>query len=122
MKPLGSDIESFVVLDADGNAHTCNRQRNAEWLRLAIGGYGLFGVVYSLKVRLVPRQKVLRVVEIKTIEELMPAFERRIADGFLYGDLQYSIDEKSDDFLRRGVFSCYQPIDSTLPFQKTIST
>src|SRR5690242_536836 len=33
----------------------------------------------------------------------------------LYGDFQYSIDMKSEDFLRRGVFSCYRPVDPLTP-------
>jgi len=116
LKPFVADIESFVVLDAEGHAHTCDRQQNTEWFRLAVGGYGLFGAIYSVKLRLVPRHKVRRVVEIKTIDELMPAFDQRIADGFAYGDFQYSIDEKSEeDFFRRGVFSCYQPVDANTP-------
>jgi FAD/FMN-containing dehydrogenase len=54
----------------------------------------------------------------------MEAFERRIADGFLYGDFQYDIDAKSDTFMRRGVFSCYQPVDDAAPIaegQKELS-
>jgi FAD/FMN-containing dehydrogenase len=110
MKPFVADVESLVAIDADGNSRNCSRQQNAELFRLIIGGYGLFGLVYSVRLRLTRRQKVQRMVEIKTIEDLMPAFEKRIADGFLYGDFQFSIDEKSDDFLRRGVFSCYRPV------------
>jgi FAD/FMN-containing dehydrogenase len=123
LKPFVADIESFVVLDAEGNAHICDRKQNIQWFRLAVGGYGLFGAIYSVKLRLVPRQKVRRIVEIKALEELMPAFEQRIADGFLYGDFQYSIDEKSDDFLRRGVFSCYQPVAADTPesFHKNLT-
>ena len=115
MKPFVADVESLVAIDADGNSQVCSRQQNAELFRLISGGYGLFGLVYSLKLRLMPRQKVQRVVEIITIEELMPAFEKRIADGFLYGDFQFSIDEQSDDFLRRGVFSCYRPVAADTP-------
>ena len=29
----------------------------------------------------------------------------------MFGDFQFSVDEKSDDFLQRGVFSCYRPVD-----------
>jgi FAD/FMN-containing dehydrogenase len=46
-------------------------------------------------------------------EDLARRFAERIADGFLYGDFQYSIDERSPDFMRHGVFSCYEPTDST---------
>ena len=102
----------------------CSRQENSELFRLVIGGYGLFGLVYSVKLRLIPRQKVERVVEIINIDTLMPAFEQRIEAGFLYGDFQFSTNEQSDDFLRRGVFSCYHPVNPTAPLlesQKELS-
>ena len=57
MKPFVQDIESFALIDANGDEHRCSRQENAELFRLAVGGYGLFGIIYSIKLRLVPRQK-----------------------------------------------------------------
>jgi FAD/FMN-containing dehydrogenase len=112
MKPFISDVESFVLIDAAGMARTCSRSENAELFRLVHGGYGLFGIVTSLRLRLVPRTKVQRVVEIRTTETLIEAFEKRIADGFEYGDFQFSIERDSDDFLHKGVFSCYKPVSS----------
>src|SRR5438132_1700349 len=47
--------------------------------------------------------------------DLPTRFEERIAQKFLYGDFQFSVDEKSPDFLQRGVFSCYEPIDEHEP-------
>ena len=117
MKPFISDVDSFVLVDATGAAHTCSRTENSELFRLVNGGYGLFGVVTSLKLRLAPRRKVTRVVEIRTVDDLIPAFEKRIADGFEYGDFQFSIERASEDFLHKGVFSCYRPvpIDTPIP-------
>jgi FAD/FMN-containing dehydrogenase len=115
MKPFVGDVESFVLIDARGNARTCSRTENAELFRLAIGGYGLFGPIASVKLRLVPREKIQRVVEVRTIDDLPKAFEQRIADGFTFGDFQFSVDETSDDFLRKGVFSCYRPVDPSTP-------
>ena len=115
MKPFSSDVESFVLIDPDGKALTCSREENSELFRLVAGGYGLFGVVASVKLRLTRRQKIERVVEIGMVDDVMEAFEQRIADGFIYGDFQFSIDEKSEDFLRRGVFSCYRPVDPATP-------
>ena len=115
MKPFIGDVESFTLLDARGDKHECSRTREPELFALAAGGYGLFGVVTSLRLRLVPRRQLERVVELRTAEELMPAFERRIADGFLYGDFQFATDPASEDFLRRGVFSCYRPVDPATP-------
>ena len=111
MKPFISDVESFVLIDAGGSSRTCSRTENRELFRLAIGGYGLFGAISSVKLRLTARQKIQRVVEVRMIDGLSAAFEQRIAEGFMFGDFQFSVDEKSEDFLRRGVFSCYRPVD-----------
>src|SRR5260370_41623056 len=91
MKPFVSDVESFVLVDATGTAHMCSRRENLELFQLVHGGYGLFGVVTSVQLRLAPRKKVERVVEIRTVDDLVIAFEKRIADGFLYGGFQFSI-------------------------------
>ena len=117
MKPFVSDVESFVLVDATGTSRRCSRTENPELFRLVHGGYGLFGVVTSVQLRLVPRKKVERVVEIRTVDGLMATFEKRIADGFQYGDFQFSIEHDSDDFLHKGVFSCYRPvpIDTAIP-------
>jgi hypothetical protein len=122
MKPLASDVESFVLVDAAGVPRTCSRTENPELFSLVHGGYGLFGIVTSVQVRLVPRRKIERVVEVRTTDGLMAAFEKRIADGFLYGDFQFAIERDSDDFLHKGVFSCYRPVavDTPMPpAQKT---
>jgi FAD/FMN-containing dehydrogenase len=117
MKPFVSDVESFVLVDGTGAALRCSRRENPELFRLVHGGYGLFGVVTSVRLRLAPRKKVERVVEIRTVDELIAAFEKRIADGFLYGDFQFSVEPDSEDFLHKGVLSCYRPvpIDTPIP-------
>ncbi len=110
MKPLISNVESFTLINAEGKTVHCSREENAELFRAAIGGYGLFGFISRVTLRLVPRRKLRRVVEVIRVDAAARRFEERIASGFLYGDFQFSIDEKSPDFLRIGVFSCYEPI------------
>jgi len=115
MKPLISNIESFTLIASDGNSIRCSREESSELFRLAIGGYGLFGLIETVTLRLVPRQKLRRVVEIVRANDLPKRFEERIAQNFLYGDFQFSVDEKSPDFLQRGVFSCYDPVSKDEP-------
>jgi hypothetical protein len=115
MKPLISNIESFTMINADGKSIRCSREENSELFRLAIGGYGLFGLIDTVALRLVPRQKLRRVVEIIHANNLPRRFEERAAQNFLYGDFQFLVDEKSPDFLQRGVFSCYEPISADEP-------
>ena len=115
LAPFIADIESFKLLDARGELITCSRERNEELFRLAIGGYGLFGFIYAVTLRLVPRRKLERVVEVRTIEGLRQAFADRILDGFTYGDMRFSVDERSPDYLHRGVFACYRPLPDEAP-------
>jgi len=115
MKPIVGDVEAFDLIDASGETRRCSRSENPELFRLGIGGYGLLGIVTSIRLRLAPRQKVERIVEILMMDDLISAFQERIANGFLYGDFQFSINERSEDFLRKGVFSCYRPVDPATP-------
>jgi FAD/FMN-containing dehydrogenase len=115
LKPFVRDIESFKLVTAEGQVVTCSRSQNAELFKLAVGGYGLFGVVSSVTLRLMPRQKLQRIVELVRIDDVMTRFEQRIQDGFLFGDCQFAIDPASEEFLRRGIFSCYRPIDPGIP-------
>jgi FAD/FMN-containing dehydrogenase len=114
-KPIVGDVESFTMIDAGGNRLECSRTNNRDLFTLAIGGYGLFGVIASVRLRLAPRQKVERIVEVLDADHVMDAFGNRIAGGFLYGDFQFAIDARSDKFLRRGVFSCYRPVSDEMP-------
>ena len=114
MRPIISDVESLQLVRPDGSLIACSRDENAELFGLVVGGYGLFGAIYSVTLRLTPRRKLERVVELAYVEDLVRLFPDRIAAGYLYGDFQFAIDPASDDFLRRGVFSCYRPLaDST---------
>jgi FAD/FMN-containing dehydrogenase len=115
MKPVISNVEAFTLIDGDGKTIRCSRTENNELFRLAIGGYGLFGMMNTVTLRLVPRQKLRRVVALIEAKDLARRFEERIAQKFIYGDFQFSVDEKSPDFLQRGVFSCYEPIDEQEP-------
>ena len=115
LAPFISNIESFRLLNARGDLAQCSRTENPELFRLAIGGYGLFGFVTSVTLRLVPRLKLERLVEVRELAGLPAAFQERIQDGFLFGDFQMSVDDKSPDYLNRGVFSCSRPLIGDLP-------
>lgn len=109
--PFVQDLEAVEVVLADGSVVQCSRQSNYELFRLIVGGYGLFGVVTSVQLRLVLRQKVERVVGLERIERIIDRFDDRIAEGYLYGDFQFSTAAEDRGFMSRGVFSCYRPVD-----------
>jgi FAD/FMN-containing dehydrogenase len=120
LPPFVGDVESLTLLGPNGERRTCSRTENAELFRLVCGGYGLFGFIDTVTLRLSPRQKVRRAVEIETADRLLARFDERIADGYEFGDFQFALDPRSSDFLRRGIFSCYKPtsIDTPIPEQQ----
>ena len=113
--PIVQQVEAFDIVDHTGSVVRCSRTENAGLFRLAIGGYGLFGVIARVSLKLRRRVKVRRVVILGETRGIMERFEERTRDGYLYGDYQFTTDSGRDSFLRRGVFSCYQPVPPETP-------
>lgn len=115
LKPIIDQVDSFTLMNHTGEILRCSRDQNSELFRSVIGGYGLFGIVTSVKLRLWERKKVQRIVEIRDSTNIIESFEQRIAAGYFYGDFQFATDSSRDSFLRRGVFSCYRRVDPATP-------
>ena len=114
-KPIVDDVEAITIVGADGEIRRASRAENRHLFRLAIGGYGLFGVIATVTLRLERRRTLERVVEILDSVDLPAAFDERQRDGYALGDFQFAIDRDGADFLRRGIFSSYRPVESSAP-------
>jgi FAD/FMN-containing dehydrogenase len=114
-RPFVGDIESFAIVDAAGSLQVCSRTKNPRLFALAIGGYGLFGPVTTITLRLQQRRKVERRVTIANVDDLPDLFDLRTREGYEFGDCQFATDPGSREFLQVGVFSCYRPITPDLP-------
>jgi FAD/FMN-containing dehydrogenase len=115
LKPIVDQVEAFELVGPDGVARRCSRSENRNLFRLAIGGYGLFGVISRVDLRLRRRGKVRRVVALGETSQIIDRFEERIAEGFQYGDYQFATEPNRDSFLARGIFSSYQPVPDGTP-------
>jgi FAD/FMN-containing dehydrogenase len=121
-KPFVQDVLAFRILQADGREIQVSRTQHPELFRLVIGGYGLFGVVTTVDLKLQRRMKLRRDVTVLPLADLPGAFAARISEGYLYGDFQFKTDERADDFLIVGVFSAYKPVplDTPMPADQRI--
>jgi FAD/FMN-containing dehydrogenase len=115
LPPIVGQVEAFDLLTPDGEVVQCSRTERPELFSLAIGGYGLFGVITAVDLRLRPRCKLRRTVSITDAAGLMERVADRVRDGYEYGDFQFSIDPADDAFLNQGVFSCYVPVGANIP-------
>ena len=115
LKPFVQDIESFRIITHDSKVLSCRRDENKELFALAIGGYGLFGVVSEVTVRLVPRIKLKRVVTLTSVENIESEVAASEGRGCRYAHFQTNIDDSSAGFLRDGFYCDYQTVDRDVP-------
>lgn len=52
-----NSVESLKIINCDGKLITCSRTKNSKLFSLVLGGYGLFGVICRVTLRLVPNTK-----------------------------------------------------------------
>ncbi len=55
--PIASTVESFRLMQADGTILECSRKVNQELFSLALGGYGLFGIILDAELHVVPNER-----------------------------------------------------------------
>lgn len=113
--PFAEDVEALEVLDARGERLHANRSENSRLFAHVLGGYGMFGIVLSLTLRLVPRCTVRRDVALARADNVIPLLEAARDAGAQYGDFQFAIDPSSPDFLDLGIVSCYHPAPGVEP-------
>jgi FAD/FMN-containing dehydrogenase len=94
--PIVGDVEAFELVDPRGELRYCSREENPELFELAIGGYGLFGIITEVTLRLTPRVKVERKVEVVRLADVPGLVEQRIRDGFVYGDYQFKTTRQTE--------------------------
>ncbi|MEZ5877945.1 MAG: FAD-binding oxidoreductase [Tepidamorphaceae bacterium] len=60
---FGSTVRSLRLMRHDGEVITCSRTQNADQFNLAMGGYGLNGVIIDLDVEMVPNKRLIPTYE-----------------------------------------------------------
>ena len=76
--PIASTVEGFRLMRADGSIVRCSRQENAELFSLVLGGYGLFGIILDVDLRVVPNERYRIEQIVVPVDEALETFEQRI--------------------------------------------
>jgi FAD/FMN-containing dehydrogenase len=110
--PFGSTVRSLRLMLADGSIVTCSRTENDELFKLAMGGYGMVGVILDLEVDMVEN------VALQPTYEVMPgkSFAARFIDAvrkspptlMAYGRLNVS----RSDFFEEALLVTYRPTET----------
>jgi FAD/FMN-containing dehydrogenase len=76
--PIASTVESFRLMLADGSVVRCSRSENAELFSLALGGYGLFGIILDAELRVVPNERYRLVRRVVPIDDSLATLDEMI--------------------------------------------
>ena len=79
--PIIETVNSLRLLTADGNILTVSRTENSELFGLAIGGYGLFGVILDVELSLTDDTLLQRTVQYVDYRQFASQFAKLLADG-----------------------------------------
>lgn len=108
--PFGSTVRSLRIMLADGSIVTCSRTENAELFGLAMGGYGLFGIILDLELDMVenlllaPRQEIMPTTEFAA--RFVGTTEKDPAVRMIYGRLSVA----KRNFLGEALLVTFRPL------------
>jgi FAD/FMN-containing dehydrogenase len=92
--PMASTVRSFHIMLSDGQIKRASPTENSDLFRLALGGYGLFGVLLDAELEVVPNEVYERRTEYMGYKDITAYWKRNIAGndnvGLFYGRLSVS--------------------------------
>ena len=107
MGPMGSTVRSVRMMLADGQIVTCSRTQEPELFALAMGGYGLFGVLLDFELEMVADEALEPRFDLMPSVDFGPRFERTLhGPGIVMGYGRLSIARK--DFLKEALMVTFR--------------
>lgn len=121
--PLSSSVISFTLMKEDGTIITCSREENQELFKLVIGGYGLFGIVIDVKLKVINNEALqFKYLRLRP-ENYVTYYKKYISDNpnvdLVFGRLRIS----DKHFLEEATLNFFEKVQAPIPvLQKKKST
>jgi FAD/FMN-containing dehydrogenase len=111
--PFASTVESFHLMLADGKVVQCSRRENTQLFSLVLGGYGLFGIILDVDLRVVPDRLYSAQRSVIDSKDYLQTYRRQVsADvGMAYGRISITPDR----FLQEAILTTYHQVAGDLP-------
>ncbi|HEY9126757.1 MAG TPA: FAD-binding oxidoreductase [Acidobacteriaceae bacterium] len=101
--PIASTVESFHLMKADGTVLRCSRTENKELFSLALGGYGLFGVILDADLHVVKNERLKMEQVIFPLDQALTSFDKKLRErgtpSMFYARLNITPNRLFDDVL-----------------------
>jgi FAD/FMN-containing dehydrogenase len=103
--PFASTVNSFQLMLADGRIITCSRQQNPQLFSLVLGGYGLFGIILTVNLQVVPNVSYSAHRTVLSSTEYESTYNAQVNSsvGMAYGRLSVA----PQHFLKEAILTTY---------------
>jgi FAD/FMN-containing dehydrogenase len=78
--PIAATVEAFHLMKADGRVFRCSRTENEELFSLVLGGYGLFGIILDVELRVVPNERYRLEQFVVPVDHALATFDTRVQE------------------------------------------
>ncbi|MER2999239.1 FAD-binding oxidoreductase [Pontibacter populi] len=119
LPPISSSVLSFTLMNYKGDILRCSRTENPELFRLVLGGYGLFGIILDVKLKVVDNSalqfKYVRLSPEKYVEHYKKFVSANPNVDLVFGRLRIS----DKQFLEEATLNFFEKVNATpLPIQQ----
>ncbi|MFY1047424.1 FAD-binding protein [Chryseobacterium sp. GP-SGM7] len=94
LPPVSSSVISFTLMNHNGEIINCSREENPELFKLVIGGYGLFGIILDVKLKVVDNVALKYKSVAMNSDEYLSYYKKYITDNqnvnLVFGRLRVS--------------------------------
>lgn len=113
--PISASVISFTLMKENGEIVNCSRQENQELFKLVIGGYGLFGIVLDVKLKVVENEslqfKYIRLSSDNYINYYKKFISENPKINLVFGRLRIS----NKHFLEEATLNFFEKVEGTIP-------
>jgi FAD/FMN-containing dehydrogenase len=115
LPPISASVISFTLLTQDGEIINCSRQGNKELFNLVIGGYGLFGVILDVKLRVVENIALQYKYVLLSPDNYISYYKKYVSDNpninLVFGRLRIS----DKHFLEEATIIFFEKVEAKIP-------
>jgi len=113
--PIASTVESFRLMDADGEIIQCSRTENPQLFSLALGGYGLFGIILDARIHVVPNERYEMHQYVFPISQFLATWKDHVIQSSDVGLALGRLSVVPDDFLNHALLYTFTRASGPLP-------
>lgn len=105
--PISSTVESFRLMKADGSIVICSRSENADLFALALGGYGLFGIILDANLKVIPNRRYLVKTYVVPADEAFSTYQQKVGTRSDAAMVYARLNVDPDRFLQEVILNVF---------------